>query len=624
MRVAVVSNITDGKGLARDYELLRDFLVERGHDVTGYQHDEPPKNLPKYDLGIFLEVIPRAYLGLAETKFWFPNIEWIKDGALGLAQKYFAKVFTKTREAQRILEPLIPDRTHYVGFLCRDQYDPSVPREPKFLHLGGNASLRGSRAVYDAFLWKRNGKALDAQLTIVSRTIKDVDPPPNVTLLEEVSEEELKRLQNSHVFHIYPSGTEGYGHAIHEAYSVGAQLITTKAPPMSEFPGAILLPAESTRKYNLATVYDVSAFVIHEAVSGIYSHKDLWKEHDSQRLAFHRLNAEFENAFEKHLEFTPKATAAAPVVVRKAEGRKTVAFLGNFRAVESTENMIWWALTQRLDMEVIQLQEDETDLKTLYDQVAFCDYFLWVRTPGWLKVSDDEMFHLLEWCRNEEIKTFAIHLDKFWGIPEREKLIGVHPFWKCAYVFTADGSPQNWESRGVNHFWMKPAVSEVYCHPGTPREEFRCDVMFCGAREYHSEYPFRAKMVDFLQDIYGDRFRHVTGVRGHALNDAYASAKVIVGDCFQAGTPYYWSDRVPETMGRHGLIVHPRIEGLTAPLLYYDPQDLHHLQSVVDAVLQFRNSAVNNARLCFGEYARTHDTWTVRLREIFEVVDASS
>src|SRR5207253_727317 len=112
-------------------------------------------------------------------------------------------------------------------------------------------------------------------------------------------------------------------------------------------------------------------------------------------------------------------------------------------------------------------------------------------TPGWLQVPDEEMFKLLEWCKNEGVKTLSIHLDKFWSIPDREFLIGKIPFWKTAYCFTADGSRQeDFAKRGVNHFWMRPAVSEVYCHPGTPREEYHCDVGFVGAKEYHSEYPF--------------------------------------------------------------------------------------------------------------------------------------
>lgn len=37
MNVAIVTNITAGIGLTKDFELLRDYLVELGNEVTGFQ-----------------------------------------------------------------------------------------------------------------------------------------------------------------------------------------------------------------------------------------------------------------------------------------------------------------------------------------------------------------------------------------------------------------------------------------------------------------------------------------------------------------------------------------------------------------------------------------------------------
>jgi hypothetical protein len=254
-----------------------------------------------------------------------------------------------------------------------------------------------------------------------------------------------------------------------------------------------------------------------------------------------------------------------------------------------------------------------------------CDYsdtLIWVRTPGWLKVPDDEMFMLLHDLHKKGVKTLSVHLDKFWGIPEREALIGKIPFWKTQYVFTADGSQQEaFAKREVNHFWMKPAVSEVYCHPGTPRDEYRCDVGFVGARGYHSEYSFRPQMIEFLEQTYGGRFKHVQGVRGHLLNDVYASMKVVVGDCFQAGTPFYWSDRLPETCGRHGLLLHPDVEGMReGDCVLYAPQNLTALGCQIDFLLALNDYSRKSVRDNCARKTLEHDTWTVRLHEILEVV----
>ena len=53
-------------------------------------------------------------------------------------------------------------------------------------------------------------------------------------------------------------------------------------------------------------------------------------------------------------------------------------------------------------------------------------------------------------------------------------------------------------------------------------------------------------------------------IRNHDLNRLYASVKVCVGDSLCPGFnhPRYWSDRLPETIGRGGFIIHPRIEGI--------------------------------------------------------------
>ena len=53
-------------------------------------------------------------------------------------------------------------------------------------------------------------------------------------------------------------------------------------------------------------------------------------------------------------------------------------------------------------------------------------------------------------------------------------------------------------------------------------------------------------------------------IRGKELNDLYATAKVVVGDtlCKGFNYPYYFSDRLFETTGRGGFLIHPYIKGL--------------------------------------------------------------
>lgn len=629
MNIAIITNL-NGIGLQRDYELLREYLQELGHAITGVQFDAPIdvkflRDSQGFDLAIFLEVTPRDKFDVAPRRWLFANPEWIKPDQVPVINKFFQKVFAKTREGERVLTKLFGERVHYVGFLTRDQYDPEIERKPWFLHIGGNSSLRGTQAVVDAWRWKENDKGMNRHLIVISKALKDRPQIPMVTYHEEVDEEELKSYQNECKFHIYPSGTEGFGHALHEALSVDATILTTAGAPMDEIESAFQLEPYTTTSYNYATVFEVSAIEIHRSV------KDLLRLHDMgignpyrPREEFLRNNADFRENFKKH--FDDFWRDGKPNIVRK-KGQREIIFLGNFRNEESTENMVKWAL-EKLGHAVWPMQEDEvTRIETLEENADGADLFLWVHTRGWLKIPDETMTRFLrEANERNEVRTASLHLDKFWGIPDREKLIGVHPFWKCGWVFTADGSNQDkFLERNVNHCWMQPAVSEVYCHPGVKRSEYLCDVGFVGARDYHAEYPFRRELVDFLEDEYRGRFRHITDLRGHRLNDFYASCKVVVGDCIFAGTPNYWSDRVPETCGRDGFLLHPKVVGLTIPVPTYLAQSLSSVKLQIEHWLK----DPENLRDAFRGLGRTqtwaHHTWTVRmwniLREIFEYGD---
>lgn len=535
------------------------------------------------------------------------------------------RIFAKTREAERLFSPLFPGRVKYTGFLTRDQCLPEIDRRPWFLHIGGNSSLRGTQTVLDAWKWNHKGKIPERHLIIVSSALKDESQVKMVTRYANIDEEKLRALQNQCMFHIYPSGTEGWGHAIHEAQSCGAILLLTDAPPMNEIPHVYPLPSRKASKYNLADVYEVSALDVFSAASvcsEIYKQRpeEEWKEEQRQiRALFLTANEDFKKTFNDELNLGIKAAPEKKFVRPVRTGnKKLIAFLGNFASPESTENMIKWGL-EELGHGVVEIQENEATVEWIEEAIHSTDVFFWVRTPGFLKVSDARMQVILD---NAEIPTVSIHLDKFWGIPDREVMIGKTPFWKTKFVFTADGSAQEkFKERGVNHIHMRPAVSEVYCHTGVPRGTFLCDVVFVGAREYHSEYPFRQQLIDFLERTYGDKFKLIQGIRGHELNDVYASAKIAIGDAIFAGVPNYWSDRVPETIGRGGFLLHPEVPGLDVPVATYVPQSTDSLASHIEWWLGHENERRTKQREC-TKYVREHDTWTIRLREILEIVNA--
>ena len=62
--------------------------------------------------------------------------------------------------------------------------------------------------------------------------------------------------------------------------------------------------------------------------------------------------------------------------------------------------------------------------------------------------------------------------------------------------------------------------------------------------------------------------------------------------CIGFDYPYYWSDRVYETLGRGGFIIHPRIKGMEDDfedkkhLVFYEFGDFEQLKREIDFYLE--------------------------------------
>lgn len=615
MNIALVTNL-ESRGLALDAKLLGDFLVSLGHSIRVWQYDEPQDE--PVDLVIFCEVVVRQLIPLSKFSPWLLcNPEFMKDSDLDPVRASFGHVLCKTKEAHRICTELVGDIAVYTGFLSRDIYRPEIPREPRFVHIAGHSQVKGMAAVIDSWRWLHHGKRLTAPLTIVCDFVKQKDVPENVTVLDGISDEELIDLMNRCKFVLAPSQTEGYGHSVREAMSCNSVIVVPDAPPLNELQSVFRIPAVPGRTFNQAQFYDVSALDVYRIVEEMLELDARGLIEENTREEFLRGNEDFKARFSALLDkFKPRVT----VPWTPSAHALRIAFLGNFEAPESTENLIRDALTRGLGHEVENLQENRVTLEQVKRATALNDVFLWVRTPGWLQIPDEEMFRLLDSLKARGIPTLSVHLDRFWGIPDREALIGKIPFWRTQFVWTADGGNQEgFAARGVNHFWMRPAVSELHIHPGIIKDEYRCDVGFVGAKAYHSEYPFRRELVEFLERTLGDRFMHVTNIRGHELNSFYASCRITVGDCFMAGAPRYASDRLPETTGRYGFLLHPEIEGFDNPVATYKPQDLNDLQIQIEYWLPRDRERREKIQQC-AEYVRLNDTWTIRMRSILSFV----
>jgi len=305
--------------------------------------------------------------------------------------------------------------------------------------------------------------------------------------------------------------------------------------------------------------------------------------------------------------------------------KKTIGFIGNFEAPFSTENDRRWSFN-KLGHDVVAFQENKVDVATIKKHLPKLDMLMYSHTHGW---EIKGLIKLFKKCKKLNIPTVSVHLDRWAGL-EREKDVGKEATWFTEFMFMADGSPEAvelYEKAGVkNWFYLKPGVVERDCYMAAPDPiKFSHEIIFVGSKNYHPEYPFRPKLIKFLKKTYGDRFGHYGGdglgtVRGHDLNVLYATAKIVVGDTCFGDRPKYWSDRVTETIGRGGFLLHPKIIDLPRGIMgHYKVGDLDHLEKVIGLFLKWETDRIKVQK--FGhEHVKKHETYTQRAEEILEKV----
>lgn len=307
-----------------------------------------------------------------------------------------------------------------------------------------------------------------------------------------------------------------------------------------------------------------------------------------------------------------------------------IAYIGNFGCDFSTENEIRWTLEEKLGHKVIPLQENKvtTDEVVMAARERGCRLLLWTHThgPDWEMIGQISREKMINEIRSSGIKSASFHLDRFWGLnalDQREDRIGTHAFWKTDRVFTADGgNDDGFAARGVAHYWLPPGVVERDCYFGKPQPHYTSPICFTGADGYHPEYQYRALMCSRLKEIYGSNFRIYQGIRQENLNNLYASVRVVAGDSCFAGSDRYWSDRVPEVLGRGGFLIFPRTPGLEIPgLVTYTPGDLSDLVKNINYWIQDEHQEERQEIVKVTQaYVKENETYTNRMKTMLEVL----
>lgn len=307
-------------------------------------------------------------------------------------------------------------------------------------------------------------------------------------------------------------------------------------------------------------------------------------------------------------------------------------FVGNFDVGYSSESHHAKTL-EMLGHTVVRLREAHATGEEILISSLDSDALIFIHTHGWQTPGKplEEVFRLL---KNVGKPVITYHLDLWLGL-KRQNDLDSDPFYKSiSHFFTVDKLMSDWfnDHTEVKGHYLPAGVFKPECILLEPIP-VDYDIIFVGSKGYHPEWPYRPQLIQWLKETYGDRFLHVGGdgdtgtVRGLELNQIYANAKVSIGDtlCIGFNYPYYWSDRVYETLGRGGFLIHPEIEGMSDTLvggehlLYYQYGNFQQLKDGIDFGLN--NSDIReDIRVKGHNHIKSHHTYTNRWQSIISEV----
>lgn len=308
-----------------------------------------------------------------------------------------------------------------------------------------------------------------------------------------------------------------------------------------------------------------------------------------------------------------------------------ITFLGNFNVSYTSETHHVNTL-ESLGHTVIRMQEGRVDTEQILRQGRVSDLFVWVHTHGWKQPSraNLSMIDVLKDLKTFSVTTMTYHLDLWFGL-DRQKDLEQDEFYKhIQHFFTVDKLMADWfnDFTQVKGHYLQAGVYEPECY--TYETAKTKDIIFVGSKNYHKEWKYRPQLINWLESEYKQRFEHYGGdglgvVRGEALNELYGSSKIVIGDSLVLNFdyPYYWSDRVYETIGRGGFIIHPYIKGMEEHfedgkhLAFYEYGNFEELRYKIDYYLE-HDTEREAIRKAGHEHVKANHTYTNRWQTIIK------
>ena len=254
------------KGLLNDCIILKNKLKEKyvvNELICSEREIYTIKQEQFYEKQFFLEHIFPHLLQNSNCNVYIPNLEFLNEHDFKLMKtNHIHFVIAKNEYTYNYLCKVLGSK---VLKWCWSSVDRNLDRiKPdfnQFLHLKGVSRLKNSQILLN--LWMKHPNWPMLHLVHHGKCnvngFLEIKTPflvnNNITIYQyDLDEITLSSLMNRCGTHICPSETEGYGHYINEARSVGANVIIPNSEPMNEFTSkkyGFLIDVEEHQSFNL-------------------------------------------------------------------------------------------------------------------------------------------------------------------------------------------------------------------------------------------------------------------------------------------------------------------------------------------------------------------------------------
>lgn len=265
------------------------------------------------------------------------------------------------------------------------------------------------------------------------------------------------------------------------------------------------------------------------------------------------------------------------------KNKKRIAFIGKFARLYDEEYIA--RSFEMLGHEVLRLSP-ELGLNNLFARIDewkpdICLFTKYEPPEG------GKLF--LQQLKKRGITSVCWLFDLYWDYP-REHLIRAASYFRADVVATTDGGHEElWKKAGVNHILVRQGIYAPECYRDPIAKDPPHKVVFVGSDNALNEE--RSRTLRKLMRCYGNDFHwfgrmNTHEMRGGALNELYSDSAVVFGD--SVWSPHYWSNRVVETLGRGGFLIHVDVPGIKDEYPYlvtYKRNAPEYLFSVIDHYL---------------------------------------